>query len=99
MFGQAPGLFDLADDGAGHHRRARRWAGAGLPGARHCHSFVESFHRIVEVAHEVAAAKLAVGENLETEFFLALDYAQNVLVFERAQLRSADVRAAVSYTH
>ena len=94
MFGQAPGLFDLGDNRAGHHRRTGRCAGLRLPSARHRHPFVDSFHGIVEVAHEVAAAKLAVGEDLEAELLLLLDHSQDVRVLERAQLCAADIRAA-----
>ena len=94
MVGQAPGLFDLADNRAGHHRRTRRCAGCPLPTARHRHPFVDSFHRFVEVAHEVAAAQLAVGKDLETELLLLLDHSQDVLVFERAQFCATDIRAA-----
>ncbi len=33
-------------------------------------------------------------KDLETEFLLLLDHSQDVLVFERAQLCAADIRAA-----
>ena len=84
MLGQTPGLFDLADNRAGHHRGARRRAGAGLPSTGNRHAFVYSFHRVVEITHEVAAAQLAVGKDLEAELLLPFDYSQDVFVFERA---------------
>ena len=87
MPGQSPGLFDLADYSAGHHRRTGRCAGAGLPSAGDRHAFVDSFDGVVEIAHEVAAAQLAVGEDLEAKILLPFDHSQDVLVFERAQLR------------
>src|SRR5580658_1783156 len=43
---------------------------------------VEALDGIGEVAHEIAAAKFAIGENLEAEFFLFGEDTLDVLVFE-----------------
>jgi|SRR5580693_1289438 hypothetical protein len=43
---------------------------------------VEAFDGVGEIAHEIAAAKFAIGENLETEFFLFGEDTLDVLVFE-----------------
>ena len=65
MLGQTLGLLDLAHHDPGHPRRLSRGAGAArLPGAEEIVALVDSFHRVVEVAHEVEAAELSVGEDL-----------------------------------
>ena len=44
----------------------------------------------MEVAHESAAAKLAIGEDLEAQVFLAPQNPQNLLVFELFEFFRAD---------
>src|SRR5262245_28036273 len=92
--GQTPLLFDFAYDRAGHHRRTGRWAATGLPGARNGNAFIDSFHGLVEVTHEVVAAQLAVSENPETKVLLPFDYSQNMFVFEGPQLLVRNMGAA-----
>lgn len=55
---------------------------------------VEAFDGIGEVAHEVGATKLAIGEYLETNFFLSLEDAEDLAVFDGLQLRGRLLDAA-----
>ena len=47
---------------------------------------IESLHSIGKIAHEVAAAKLPVSEDLETDLLLLLQHPHNVFVFQRVKL-------------
>ena len=60
-------------------------ARAGLPRARHRVAEVEALDRVGEVAHEVAPAQLAVGEDAEAELGLLGEHAQDVPVLELPQ--------------
>src|SRR3989338_6899765 len=94
MLGQSPGLLQLTHHDPGDARGLRCATVAGLPGARDEIALVNPLHRIVEVAHEVAAPELAVGEYLQAQLFLALEHPLNVLVFERPQLLAIDLAIA-----
>jgi hypothetical protein len=77
-------LADLFDDNP--PERVVLDAHLALPLARDGAVPIQAVHRIVEVAHESVAAELAVGENLESKLFLAVQRAQDVLVFELGDL-------------
>ena len=53
-----------------------------LPGALDIALAVQAFDRIVEVAHEAAAAEFAIGEDCEAQFLLTFEHAQNRLIFK-----------------
>ena len=44
----------------------------------------------MEVAHESAAAKLAIGEDLEAQVFLATQNAQNLLILQLLEFLRGD---------
>jgi hypothetical protein len=57
---------------------------------------VKSFDGFGDVAHEVGAAQFAVGEDFESNVFLALQNAEDLLVFQCMQFIRGNVRAARS---
>ena len=57
---------------------------AGFPG-EYGVAEIEALDRVGEVAHEIAAAEFAVGENFESEFLLFGEDADDVAVLDGAQ--------------
>src|SRR5580700_3428545 len=55
---------------------------SSFPVSGHGVAEVEALDGVGEVAHEIAAAKFAIGENLESEFFLFGEDTLDVLVFQ-----------------
>src|SRR3989338_5748128 len=91
MLGQPPGLLQLTQHDPGD---ARGQTAAALPGASDDIALVDPLHRLAEIAHEVAAPELAVGEYLQAELLLALEHPLNVLVFQSPQLPAIDLAIA-----
>ena len=58
---------------------------AGFPASRNRITEIESIDSIGEVAHEIAAAQFAIGEDFEAEFLLARKHAADVRVFQFAE--------------
>jgi hypothetical protein len=82
-----------------HHHALQRLAlrpSLALPFARHRSVLVQTFHGIVEIAHESAAPEFAVGEDLEAELFLAFQRAQNVEILNLADAVSGGVAIATN---
>ena len=79
MSGERLDGAQFSGDDAGDAADGRVFFLAGFPGARDGVAEVEAFDGVGEIAHEIAAAKFAVGEDFEAEFFLlgqdALDLA------------------------
>src|SRR5437867_9391137 len=79
----AAALAEFSRDHPGH--AADRHPGAALPGPGHGVAGVEPLDGIDEVAHEVAPAQLAVGEDLKSQLFLSGEHALDVPVLDRLQ--------------
>jgi hypothetical protein len=60
---------------------------------------VQPFDRFVEVAHEAAAAKFAVGEDLKAQILLPGESAQDVLVLDRSERVGGDMGIAAGIEH
>jgi hypothetical protein len=58
-----------------------------LPTASHRVAQVEAFNGVREIAHEISPPQLAVRENVETQFLLLCEHAENVFVLERVKPR------------
>ncbi len=82
--GHAPDVPKSGGDDTGHAARRDRGAPA-LPGPGHLVPEVEAFDSVCKIAHEVAPAQLAVGEDLEPQLFLPGENAQDVTVFDRPE--------------
>jgi hypothetical protein len=82
MPGQRPHGAQLRGDDTGDAGDVGVLRLARLPGAAHGVAHVESLDGVREVAHEVAAPQLAVGEDREAELGLFLEDPSDVPVFE-----------------
>ena len=102
MFRQPLLLPDPADDHAGE---AAGGGTAGAPGAaarprpRDRTVFVQAVDRFVEIAHEAAAAQLAVGEDLEAQILLPREDPENVPVLDLLQTFGRDTGIAAGVEH
>ena len=83
--GRTARSFGIHD--SGYAARVCVFRFAGFPRPRHRIAQVEAFDGIGEIAHEIAAAKFAIGEDLETEFLLLREHAQYVPVLDRFERR------------
>jgi hypothetical protein len=82
--GERAEFFDTRLDDSGH--TAGGHAALAVPGAIDGVVEVEAANGIGEVAHEVAAAKFTIGEDIEAEFLLAAEDAEDVCVFDLGEL-------------
>ena len=80
--GERSHLAQFFCDDAGDVADGSRAFVAGIPVSGDGVAEVEAFDSVREVAHEVAAAQFAVGENFEAEFLLLREHAEDVLILE-----------------
>ena len=92
--GERADLAKFFGDDAGDGADGSRSGIAGVPASRDGVAEIEAFDGVGEVAHEIAAAQFSIGENLEAEFLLFCENAEDVLVLEPA--KAFGVRAGLA---
>src|SRR5580658_9107666 len=87
--GERSDLAQLPGDDACNAADGSRAFITGVPITSNGVAEVETFDGVGEVAHEIAAAEFAVGEDVKAKFFLLREDAEDMVVFESAKFLGA----------
>ena len=82
MSGERAHLAQFRNHDTGYAAFASAFGFANFPGACHSIAHVEAFDRIGEVAHKILPAQFTVGENLQAQFLLLGENAEDFAVLD-----------------